>query len=169
MGNVVYQYYPTGYRVPLVDGPRTENAIDVQVAALYNEFKSNPANCENFEFRQQVIECAKRLFGQFHGWLDAQDHNVKISKHAYDFIEDTLEFISTGRRPIEILSRLGIIDSERASGKYENDKAEQRRTRLRDKLSVPSREYLYHWLRHRGGFEDMLCTLNFIFGTDFRK
>lgn len=164
-----YQGYPMGFRSPLNDRMKTETTVDLELAKLWRDMQDGRISHESWEFRSQVIDCTKRLFGDFLEWLDAQDQNTKISQNGYDFIVDTIQFINTGRRTVSIATRTGIITTEIRTDKYENLSAAGRTTKLRELLKVHPREVIFEWVKHKDGFSDMLCTINFLFGTDMRS
>ena len=159
-----YQYYPLGFRSPIRDGFRTETIPDPAWATLYAEFQSGTVNAESMEFRMRVIAMARRLFGNFNEWLDAQDQNPKISDQAYQLVQDTVTYLNLGRRPVDISCRSGIIADQIRNNRYSNPKAVERRTRLRDQLQVDRSDVLFRWVQPRDGFGDLVQSLNVFFG-----
>lgn len=164
MNLVAYQYYPLGFRSPIRDSFRTETIPDPAWTQLYADYKNGKVNGESIEFRMQVIAIARRLFGNFNEWLDAQDQNPKISEQAYELVVDTIRFLNVGRRPVDISCRIGIIADQIVNNRYSNPKAVERRTKLRDLLQVDRSEVLFRWVQPRGGFGDLVQTLNVFFG-----
>lgn len=165
-----HQYYPTGYRTPLPEDRSKGDIIpDAELAELWQALCIDRGLFHSFDFKDRVITCVKRLFGDFGEWLDAQDANTKITDQGYQLIKDTLGYIATGHRDVMIISRSAIIAQQYAEGHYEDKNVANRKTRLRELLRGLPSEYLYDWLQHRDGFEDMLCTCIFMFGTELRK
>lgn len=170
MGISAYQYYPSGARRILgEDEKKGDIEVDFEITELNHKLNLMRREYHSFEFRDSVIECVKRLFGDFGDWLDAQEDNAKLSEHAYEFIKETIEFINTGKRPVLIITRASILRQEMKGGFQDDVKVATRKTRLRDMLHVDPKNFVFAWSQHRGGFEDMLCTSVFLFGTDFRE
>lgn len=165
-----HQYYPTGFRTPLPEDRSKGDIIpDSEIVALYRALCTDRSLYDSFEYKDRVISCVKRLFGNFGEWLDAQDTNARISDQGYQLIKDTLEYINTGNRSVMIISRAAIIEQQYRDGVYEDNNVAGRKTRLRDSLRGLPSEVFFDWLQHRDGFEDMLCTCHFMFGTELRK
>lgn len=165
-----YQYYPTGYRRPLDESQSKGDILpDAELVSLWQALCKDRSLFDSFEYKDRVIQCVKRLFGDFAEWLDAQDKNVKITDHGYQFIIDTIGYIDTGHRDVMIITRSNIIAQQYYAGVYEDKAVAARKTRLRDLLRTRPSEFVYQWLQHRDGFEDMLCTSVFLFGTELRK
>lgn len=161
-----YQSYPTGFRNPVFSVERMGIATDEEIKLLFAQYKSGLRSVDTWEFRADLIKVTRRLFGNFIDWCDAQDHNVYISKTAYDLIAETIEFIKGRRRPIALRSVLGIIAMEREDGTFGNVSAERRTDRLRDLVTFDHRDFISMWLNQPKGLDDMLCTVHYIFGTE---
>lgn len=170
MLNRSFQYYPTGYRTPLTnDQVKGDIVPDAELAAMWRALSRDRSIFDSFEFKDQLLTRVKTLFGDFADWLDAQDANPKLTDHAYELIKDTIGYINTGKRSIMVISRVALVTQQYEDGIFEDPKVALRKTRLRELLLVKPSEVFYHWLKHRDGFEDMLCTSNFLFGTELRK
>lgn len=170
MLNKSYQYYPTGCRTLLADNQTKSDVMpDATLSALWRSLSNDRSLADTFEFKDQVIVQVKNLFGDFGVWLDEQDNNAKLTNHTYELLKDTIEYINTGRRSIMIISRVAIVKQQYLDGIYVDENVALRKTRLRELLLVKPSEFVQHWLKHRDGFDDMLCTSNFLFGTELRK
>lgn len=161
-----FQYYPTGFRIPLTSGFKSETLEDEAWCAHYAQLQKGIQSGDSIEFRKDTIRHARRLFGNFLDFLDAQDQNTRLCNNGYEYLKDTIEFLNTGRRTISAGSRLGLIATDIKEHRQNNPKAENRRTRLRSLLEINPDEFIFVWLNHPGGFADMLCTVNLLFGTD---
>jgi hypothetical protein len=161
---ISYQLYPSGYQSPLYDTVRTGSNPDELVVKAYKELRvSMSSHVNTWEYRRKIINRGLDLFGYLRDWLEAQEKNERVTKHMRAFIEDTLTFITTGRRPMALESRWEcILQEKRSTG--EKRTSNQHKTKLSQALSVPYEDYMWHWLSHPNGFTDMVCTLNVIFG-----
>ena len=165
MGRIIsYQLYPSGYQSPLYDTVRTGSVADDVVLRAYKELRVNMSSRVNtWGFRKEIIDRAAYLFGYFRDWLEAQEKHERCTKHMRAFLEDTLTFISTGRRPMALESRWECLLQEKRSG-MDKRTGQSNKVPLVQSLSVPYEDYMWHWLSHPNGFTDMVCTLNVIFG-----
>lgn len=163
-----YQSYPTGYRSPVWGTRLMTIAPDVQIARLMKSYRSRLLDIDAWEFKATLVAETRRLFGNIKDWVEAQDQNVYISQTAYDLIAETINFIKTGKRCVSLRAHMGIIDMEREMGTFSNDNAERRITSLGDLLTFPVDDYIFMWIQHPNGLDDMLCTVHYIFGTDLQ-
>lgn len=166
MDFLAYQVYPLGFRTPLKgEQVRTETTVDPQWVELRKRVHSNQVNVMCMTYRLAVIRRARELLGDFGEFLTAQDQNPKISKHGYGLLKDTLQFITTGRRSVSLATWETLLREEWRSGAYADLGAAKRTETLVSSLPRPDR-YMVDWLKHENGFNDMLCTVNLLFGTD---
>jgi hypothetical protein len=161
-----FQYFPTGVRIPLRQGFKAETTVDEAFVALMKTLNTGQVSGECPYFRKDVIRHARRLLGNLVDFLDAQDQNTRLSVNGYEYLKDTIEFLNKGYRSVHSSSRIGLVAADYVHNQSTNPKAENRRERLRDLLQIAPEEFIFIWLRHPNGFADMLCTVNFLFGTD---
>lgn len=164
----MWQNYPSGFRAPLWLAEKRETTADPELLAFMEKSKRHRHVITDWTTREQFYTIAKRLFGNFAEWLDAQEQNPDISETAYDMIRDTLHFIETGVRPLPVAVRISIITTEVTNGVYHNALVKRRTTTLRSSACIDLSRYMYLWVNQPGGFDDMLCTVNFIFGSELR-
>lgn len=138
---------------------------DPEIVQLFNIY-TGPANPSmTWDFRKEVIQAAMRLLGGNKNWFMRQDANPLVVEYNYQFVLDTVRFISTGRRKISIYAWPDLLSyhSEGALPKV----AERREvaTLFRELgLTTPIADLIQQWCSHRGGFDDMMYTLNLLFG-----
>lgn len=161
-----FQYFPSGVRIPLKQGFKSETLVDEELVALMKKLNDNRISGDCVEFRKDVIRHTRRLLGNLVDFLDAQDQNTRLCVNGYEYLKDTIEFLNKGYRSVHSSSRIGLVAADFTHNQQSNPKAENRRERLRDLLKISPEEYIFVWLKHPNGFADMLCTVNFLFGTD---
>lgn len=161
-----FQYYPSGVRTPLMQGFKSETLVDEEWLQLKKLVNSHKVYIDSIDYRKLVVKHARRLFGNFREWLDAQDQNTRLSVNGYEYLVDTIEFLNKGFRTVSAGSRMALIASDFAHSNSTNPKAENRRTRLRDLLQINPDEFIYVWCNQPNGFSDMICTVDLLFGTD---
>lgn len=164
----MYQKYPTGFRTELGLGTKSETQPDAELVRFMERLAKNEINVLSWKVRNEFFQIAKRLYGGFGQWIDAQQENPNISQTAYDMIADTLDFISGKARTISVQTRFAIMNTESANGAYNRSVEGRRSTPLRDHMRFPSNEFMYRWVNQPDGFSDMLCTTNLIFGKTLR-
>lgn len=165
MRPLAYELTPQGFRIPLYDGVRRGGDADelvVRSHALLATDRSGETH--TWAFQRKIINRGLDLLGDFREFLKAQDNNASLTEHQRAFLEDTLQFIHKGTRSMSLETRAMLLimeQDERSAAKF----SPSRSTRpLYELLSVPSADYMYHWINHPRGFTDMVCTLNIIFG-----
>lgn len=164
----MWQYYPTGFRSPLLLEDKKETAPDADLVEFMRKSKAHLHSISSWSTRRDFYEIAKRLYGDFGAWLDAQDSNPDISQTAYDMIYETLRYIETGRRPISLATRMAIINVEAENGVTSRTPTSAKMPSLRSTLKFNPSRYMYLWANQEDGFSDMLCVTNFIFGSQTR-
>ncbi|UQT03151.1 hypothetical protein TOTORO_02880 [Serratia phage vB_SmaS-Totoro] len=160
-----FQYTPMGFRSPLYGEQKTEPSPDPLIMEAWQTMLTDRGEATNaWSFRRKVINRALDRLRFLPDWLASQDNNDKLTKQMRAFLVDTVTFINTGKRPMSLTARLACMATERS---MENAPAfiQTRHTpSLRKMLAVNPDDYMWHWLKHEGGFNDMVCTLNVLFG-----
>lgn len=162
----VHQYYPTGYRVLIKEGIRSEIDVDQELTDLVKMYRINPMITANWAFKHQVIQVVKRLFGRFDEFLLDQSGNRKLNQNAFDLLMDTVRFINCGQREVALDTRLTIMKMDADAGELAKRHTAPDNYQVKGALKVPVKDVYWHWMQHRGGFDDMFKTAMLIFCTD---
>ena len=162
----VHQYYPTGYRVLIKEGARSEIDTDQELRDLVKMYRLNPMITANWVFKHQVIQAVKRLFGRFDEFLLDQASNRKLNQNALDLLVDTVRFINCGQREVALDTRLTIMKMDADAGELNKRHPTSESYQSKGLLKVPVKDVYWHWMQHRGGFDDMFKTATLIFCTD---
>ena len=161
-------YYPSGFRsVNYSASVSQPQEADLELVSLFNRYMTNPVAFHNWKRRKEVIEVAVRLMGDVSEWLLLQQDNPMICDNAYEFVEDTIAFIRTGKRPFTIYGRTSMFRTERKARYSDTDVKLLSRKRLQplaSQLPKNERSLLSLWLSRSGGFEDLICSLYAWFG-----
>lgn len=156
----VYQYFPTGFRIPIGDGVRPEVLADCEVMDLWVLSQKDDTVYLSWDFHKRVINAAKRLFGNYPLWVIAQEDNPQLSLAQKRLIKDTSNFILRGQRLIGLDSHEMLIGMERSSGKpVKFDDT------LRDAMCYRDTDLIASWVRQPNGLYDLLYTLRLVFGS----
>lgn len=143
------------------------------LSELYNLWLGNRNCLRDFDNREKVIKLAKVLFSNpsFFKWIQLQTDHGHISDLHNTFLIDTLEYLTTGQRQLEISQWVGLIEKSIKTTATKVDIARFFDRELYgsmgyDKL-LPStvNDILDIWVRKPNGFEDLLISLYVIFGN----
>lgn len=163
--------FPRGYCVAydtIGDQSNYHDAVDgdVEFNTVYNAFINHSANHDGWEFRSLVLKIAIRMFGDFRKWLALQAKNPALYGNNYDFLHDTLKFITTGERNVSVLNWLELLTEQPANLPQGN--LDRRIDELLQGtgfgISVTTEQIIAQWCSQPMGFEDMLCTMHVLFG-----
>lgn len=136
---------------------------DATVKALTDIYHARTAVSRSWKFRRSVVETALRLFGNFDTWLKDQRANPHVVGTNRQFIEDTFNFIHGKPRTMSVVLWGDVI----------HDAGDLRRLMTQQALGAEptlsgSREstvlILQQWLARDNGIEDLILTLNVLFG-----
>lgn len=160
-----YQYSPNGFRSPLYNEEKREPEADPLVLKEWQTLiTGHRGEANTWEFRRKSINHAIDLLRHLPDWLHAQEDNPRMTPHMRAFLEDTIQYINVGRRRMSIIARSGCLFHEQDAAKRPKYIRSRHAPRLKDMLNVDGKDYMYHWLKHDNGFDDMLATVNVLFG-----
>lgn len=152
-------HFPGDYASKTIPG-------DPKITELWMEYVNPNINTTTWEFKKRVFDQAVRLFSSQRNWFQFQERNPSLHGNNYEFVVDTLRFILTGRRHLSIHSWAELVSHE-----HTQQKDVSRRNQLSDflkhhasSLRNPPFGMLQKWCSHPEGFDDMVCTLNLLFG-----
>jgi hypothetical protein len=143
----------------------TERGGDEEISALWERYTSPLNQSTQWSFRAKVIGAAKRLLSGNRSWFLSQDQNPYVAEYNYQFVIDTLRFIATGRRRLSVHAWRDLVSHAPASGLA----SVEERHAIADafetfKLNTSVDQLLQLWLAQPGGFDDLINTLNILFG-----
>jgi hypothetical protein len=160
----VYGYYPLGFRRVLRPGERKlDSGPDDAVTLQYVKWQQDRAGFRSWATHEEAIKLAIQLFGDFTVWLREQQTNEKLSRHGWEFLLETIRFINTGERRINVHTHASLILMDVES--FRTLPQSERKVKLVDELQDSAETVLAQWLRQPNGFSDMLCSLTVFFGN----
>ncbi|MNU19709.1 hypothetical protein D3C71_79420 [compost metagenome] len=154
--------------------PNGVDDVNHEVEELYASYIKQSADCTSFEFRNRILHAALRAFGtpNFRFWFETQYQSPVLRDLHGAFLDDTLKFISTGRRdqPLETWAAIiSITNNDDGSGKlseYANEffgiSANGITRYARDSRVI---DIVQDWCSKPNGIEDLLGTLHILFGA----
>lgn len=138
---------------------------DPRVHELYLEFTNFPRRAVIWEFRKKVIDLAQSLFAGNFNWFIRQDKNAAITDQNYMFLLDTVRFIATGRRRLSIYTWPTLLSYNVPVGNTVDARNEISQLFIDLALGTDVNTVIQKWLSHPKGFDDMMYTLNMLFGN----
>lgn len=140
---------------------------DASVATLYELYVNRTVNTTAWAYRAKVLETALRLFGNFDEWLLLQSSNSHLSGYNLEFIQDTLNFIRTGQREMSLETWLELLhEQDDIKASAVDMHAPKRYFSLQ--AGENTVQILQNWCAQPGGFQDLVCTLQILFGRSRR-
>jgi len=138
---------------------------DERIRDLMLEYTTFPTRAPQWEFRCRVIAEAKRLFGGNYNWFIMQDSNAQLVNWNYKFLLDTIRFIATGRRELDIHAWPMLLTDEPPTGlQLIGARADISAMFKKLALQTSVEAMLQRWCMQKNGFDDMMLTLNMLFG-----
>lgn len=161
--------------------PRIKANVDINrsyiantdIELLYEAIYKNAPGIRTMEFREKVYRTALKAFGtnSFFNWCELQLQNNKLSDTHIRFLNDTLGFIKTGTRQVDVHTwdrLIGFFNSDTICIKPSQFE-------YRDYFGLGNAALLHRpftvvnaiqsWVSQPGGVEDMVHTLKILFGN----
>jgi len=200
MADVPFKLYPRGFLGVMLEGRiekktemhetglgwrfanavilRNQNEIDhshPEVERLYAQHINRAPNSTSFEFKRSVLKTALSAFGtpMFDFWYRMQFKSPAAGQLHREFLEDTLRFISEGRRNVSLETWASLLTGEeqRQGGEQISQYAEEffgitSSGIHRHPMNRQFTEVIQSWCAKPNGLEDLLCTMHLLFGKD---
>ena len=161
-------YTPRGFSGgPALDiDDRSVQAGNPNVMALYKEWISPGFYTGNWKFRKKLVDLALKIFDDKSGFsFLEQDRNTHLVGFNYKFLLDTLKFIATGRRSMDIHTWGDLMTQPARVG---SDVVGNRNTiyQLVRELEVDLDPVtlVQEWVSQKDGAEDLMCSMHLLFG-----
>ena len=141
---------------------------DPRIQTLFARYANNSDLIDNVAFKLEAIEVMSELYASFSRFAAYQfDYNYLMHGLNLDFLEDTLRFITTGRRSYSLLTWRELVVRNpdyivRTNGR---ERWYHAKSNFGIKKDTDLEHYISMWCSHSGGFEDMLYTTWILFGS----
>lgn len=175
MNNQVSSVSPRGFALPgaRFHGTVTTGVADPEIQHLRDLLQSREVNPSTWPYRKKVLEAAVRLIGHWPSWVQMQYANPYLYGRNFEFFEDTLVYLKTGRRRMGVRAWTEMLEENPSS-------APQFTRRRPDNAKIPdfsvqgrndTASVLAAWCQKPRGLEDLLLTLTAMYGvaTDLGK
>ncbi len=142
---------------------------DPRVDALFLEFVNAPKTTIYWDYRDRFIRLTQELIAGNINWFLKQDSNPIITDMRMSFLLDTVRFIQTGKRHVSIHSWKSMLEMESGDvcdvSKRQVMRELFRTFELETFDEIDNNTFIQNWLSHKNGFDDMVFTINYLFGT----
>jgi len=139
------------------------------ITTVYEKFDADEKIIRSFEFRETVLQEVLNCFNvnNFRYWLDLQRNSKYYSNLHIEFLNDTIKFMSEGRRSVNIETWVRLVGGP----SLEHENVPKAHPTYRSEFnSLFDNEGLVdaisHWTAHEGGFKDLLTFCFIVFGKN---
>lgn len=157
----------------------TEYYYAPALAKLYDKYTADDRIAQDFDFREQLIREAIRLFDgvSFKDWIFRQIESPMLNDTNAQFLLDTLNYIVGNQRTIDVMNWIGLVESQSGfvDREYLKDILEcyfglKKNPMIYTGQLVPMdlTSVLSMWMSRPSGFRDFFVTVGIIFG-DHRR
>lgn len=119
----------------------------------------------SWAYRRAALVLAKTHLQRFRVWLTEQTNGEYLYGRRLEFLLDTLNFIQTGKRKMGVNNWFELLEENPAPDRYSVPRNAKEQL---FSFEIPYNsivDLLVQWTTHTGGFDDMVCTLNILFGS----
>ena len=141
------------------------------IETLWSQLTGGSISIQNFDVREKILNNALSAFGteSFLEWILLQESNPNLTDMHRRFINDTLNFITTGKRAMNVqtwgnLIRVRDVTSRDSTPEIVKDKFFNLSQPIQFRNKGTFVEVLPRWVVREGGFADLACTLHVFFG-----
>ncbi len=141
------------------------------VQNLFTKFNQDARLMRQFDFREDMLKVAIQAFGTNSAleWFAAQAKSPFLTSIHRQFLNDTLSFISTGKRAVSIESWLGLLSPREATAKDAETVLETNRYFVKNDFErIPHKltATLSNWTGQANGFLDLMYFLGIVFSKE---
>ena len=178
-----YIYFPRGYRIihhaskvdldgvssEYIQRSRNETFLleqgDTEVDRLYQDFAKVGYDTRRWQEVSRIIRAAIRLIPDFEVFMDWQRDNPYLDGMNYEFLHDIGRFLSLGRRDMEPMTALSLMEERPQIHAIGSRKPPQSTLSRATSQRLLGARYIEIWLAQRGGVEDVMKSLYILFGS----
>ena len=143
------------------------------VQEIFNRYMAKNDFIRDLVFKEDIIKVAYRAFGSFNfvNWLTLQNESTCFTAMHKKFLIETLRYIETGARMVNVSTWTRLIEKRPAS--EVNRSVEYNASKLMEDTSskfvgnlrvVDTSDFICKWVKWDDGFNDLLRSLYIVFG-----
>jgi hypothetical protein len=161
---MTHNYHPDWFKVN--KAPREVNR---NVEALWARLNSTHHEIDNIEFREYMLKIALKAFGtdNFLDWVYAHLKAPSTGELQIDFLRDTLKFIQTGQRTLNVFTWLSMLSKMEVVANKTADDGSMNYFFVNENghaRNISVIDVIQRWCSQPGGFADLGTTLHILFG-----
>lgn len=139
---------------------------NTNVETLFMAVVRDEPYIHKLDFKKKVLQAALHAFGteDFKFWFEMQQKSPSFGDNHSDFLDDTLRFISTGRRYVHLMTWNELVQGTDV-GETRSHLSEYASTFFRDNSGTDLTEIIQRWVSQPNGLEDLLFSLHILFGN----
>ena len=161
-------YTPRGFSGgPALDiDDRSVAAGNPNVMALYKEWISPGFYTSSWRFKKALVDLALKIFDNKSGFsFLEQDRNNHVVGFNYKFLLDTLKFIATGRRSMDIHTWGDLMTQPVKAGTSVIERRDAIGRSIKELgIDLNPVALVQTWISHKDGAEDLMCSMHLLFG-----
>lgn len=160
-----HNYHPDWFKA---NKPPRE--INKNVEMLWAKLNSTSHQIDNIEFREHILRVALKAFGtqSFLDWTYANVEAPSTGELHMDFIRDTLRYIDTGQRTLNIFTWLSLLSKTEVIANKTPDDGTLKEHFIDAPTGVARNhtviDVIQRWCSQTGGFADLGTSLHILFG-----
>lgn len=133
---------------------------------LWSDYLTPGYDIYSWSFRRRVLDTALSLFDPVTGFnFVTQDRNPRLINYNYKFLVDTLKFIATGKRDMEVRVWSELVTTEGADVKRSMPKRNEiEKTASKLGIDFSPVKLVAQWCSQPNGLDDMICSMQLLFG-----
>jgi len=132
--------------------------------AFYDKRFISGMDLQTWKYRAEGLLLARILFGDFTQWLYGQLEGEFLYGQRINFLEDTLRFITMGSRAISINNWVDLLEDYPETNVLIDRQNSERRLKAAFPNPMLTVDAIVSWCKQPAGFDDMIITLNILFG-----
>lgn len=156
------------YHPAWLNGTPNPKEVNRAIDGLWRHLNDGPSVLDAVEYREKVLTVALKAFGtpDFYEWLNVQIKGPSTGDLHMRFLQDTLEFIETGHRSLNLHAWAAMLSMSNIT----HDDVDESQfnwffiTTDKRPKNMSVIDVVQRWCGQNGGFADMIQTLHVLFG-----
>lgn len=134
-----------------------------EISALYRDYMTNRS--ADWSFAKRALQLAMTYFDPVKGFdFKKQDSNPLVKDYNYRFLIDTLRFIATGKREMDIVMWGSLMTDLPTPSDDIQDRHVLQDTVTTHNLDLRPQALVQRWCCQPNGLHDMVASLYLLFG-----
>lgn len=156
----MHTYHPDWFK-----NAKTTREVNRNIESMWRHMNDHHLAIDDIEFREKILKIALNAFGasDFHQWVSIQMSGPSTGDIHMDFLQDTLNFIDTGRRRMNLHTWTTMLSMTEITHNETPDEG-QFAWFFKGNRNVKLVDVIQRWCGQPNGFADLAQTLHVLFG-----